>query len=259
LAISISLPAERIHRPLTRRRSLLGFAVLLALGIGTLFLSRSSIVHARSIEVSGNARLSRGDVVARAGVSRATNVVWLDESSVERHLEADPWIAEADVRVTFPATIRIDLVERVPVAIASDGIARTLVAADGTPLGPPARTRGLPRIELPVTSVVDARPPLGGAAPVLAGPRPSPSGAATAIGAMRPQVRASIVSVGVGADGTLDLRLEGGVTVRFGSAADPAAKARTLARILAWAEASGAEIAHVDVAAPLAPAVRLAR
>lgn len=259
MAISISLRAERLRRAVTVPRPLVAVAVLLALGAGVLFLSRSSVLHARAIRVTGNDHLSRAEVVARAEVSRATNVLWLDESAVERRLEAEPWIAEAEVGIAFPATIRIELVERVPVAIADDGIARTLLAADGTALGPAARTRDLPRIELPVASVADARPSPAGTSAVVMGPRPSARGAATAIGAMRPEVRSVIVSVGVRPDGTLDLKLEGGVTVRYGSAAEPVAKAQTLARILTWATATGERLAHVDVAAPRAPAVRLAR
>ncbi len=60
----------------------------------------------------------RPQIVRIAGVSNATNALWLDEGVVERRLEAEPWIADADVRVTLPLTVEIAVHERSPVAVA---------------------------------------------------------------------------------------------------------------------------------------------
>lgn len=260
MAISISLLAERIRRPVGLRRSLVGALAVVAIAAGAFALSRSSLPHARAIRVTGARHLSRAEVVELAGVSRATNLVWLDEGAIERRLETEPWIAEAGVGIAFPATIRLAIVERVPVAFATDGVARVLVAADGTTLGSATRTRGLPRIELPSSTTVDTRPPPGGATGVepVDGVRASPRGAALAMGAMSPQVREGIVSARVGPGGTLELELRGGVTVHYGSTLQLAAKTDALERILAWASATGARLSEVNVAAPTAPAVTFA-
>jgi cell division protein FtsQ len=245
LAISISLRAEPGRRRAGIRAGVLGVAAVVALGLGGSQLTRSSFLHARAIEVTGAARLSRAEVVARAAVSGATNVWWLDELAVERRLEADPWIADAHVSTGFPATIRIAIVERSPVAVASERLGGLLVAADGTALGPARRTRGLPRIEVAGASTAE-------------GARPSRAEAASILGAMTSELRASIVVVTMAADGYVDLRLRGGIRVGYGSAAQPTAKAQALDRILSWANATGERIAWVSVAAPNAPAVRLA-
>ena len=73
-------------------------------------------------------------IVRIAGVSNATNALWLDEGEAERRLEAEPWIADADVRVTFPLTVEIAVHERSPVAVAR-GAVTSLMAGDGTALG----------------------------------------------------------------------------------------------------------------------------
>jgi cell division protein FtsQ len=227
-----------------RLRVLVAVAAV-ALAVAGVLLSRSSLLHARGVAVIGASHLSRADVVRAAGVSRSTNVVWLDEGAVERRLESQAWVDVADVRVAFPWTIEITIVERVPVAVASDGLRETLVAADGTALGPADRDRGLPRIELPRAFAVD-------------GVRTSPTGAAVAVGSMSAELRERLASVSVLADGTLDLRLRGGVGVRYGSASEPRRKAAVLERILAWAEQEGMHLAAVNVVAPDLPAVRIA-
>jgi cell division protein FtsQ len=244
LAISIPLRAEAGRRLIDHRVWILAAVAVAALAVGGVVLSRSDVLHARGVEVVGASHLSRAEVVAAAGVSQATNVVWLDEGAVERRLEANPWIADADVRVAFPWTIELRVVERVPVAVASDGLRETLVAADGTALGPADRTHGLPRIELPTTAALD-------------GVRESPRTAAAAIGAMSPEVRGQVTSVVVLVDGTLEIRLRGGVLVRYGAGTEPARKAAAIERVLAWADHEGERVAVVNVVAPERPAVKL--
>jgi cell division protein FtsQ len=233
LAISTTFPSERISRPPLGLRPAVVVVATAALVVGGFVLSRSSFVHARGVEVSGADHLSRAEVVALADVSKTTNVVWLDEGGIEQRLEADPWVADAEIDVALPATIRIRVLERVPVAVVTDGLQRTLVAADGTPLGPAVRVRDLARIDLPMAPGVDGRAWPSGVTDVPHGARPSAEGAAAALGAMSPGLRADVVSVKVLSDGSMTLRLASGLHVRYGEAAAPAAKAQTLERILA--------------------------
>ena len=256
MAISTTLLAERIRRPIVAWRPGVVALVAVAAIAGGFFLSRSSFVHARGIEVSGADHLSRSDIVGLAAVSKATNVLWLDDGGIERSLETHPWVADAEVHVALPATIRIEIVERTPVAVVSDGLVRTLVAGDGTPLGAASRIRDLPTIHLPMAGGVDGRAWPDGVIAIPHGARPSPRGAAAALGAMHPELRADVVSVRVLADGTMTMRLGSGVHVRYGEPAAPGAKAQALERVLAWARATGEDVANVNVASPRTPAVR---
>jgi cell division protein FtsQ len=222
--------------------------VLIAVGsvvllIGGVAASRSSVFDVRRIEVSGADHLHRPQIVRIAGVSNATNALWLDEGVVERRLEAEPWIADADVRVTLPLTVEIAVHERSPVAVAQ-GAVTSLMAADGTALGSGRIPRGLPVIEL-------------GAAGPVEGIRPSPVGAARALGAMAPTLRAQVARVRVLLDGSLELRLRGGPTVRFGTPEDAQRKAVTIQRMLAWAGSEGTPLRTLSVVSALAPAATL--
>jgi cell division protein FtsQ len=211
-----------------------------ALVIGGVTASRSSAFDVRGIEVSGNDHLHRPQVVRIAGITDATNALWLDEGQAERRLEAEPWIADADVRVTFPLNVEIAVRERTPVALAQ-GAVTSLMAADGTALGSGNVPRGLPVIEL-------------GGAGRAEGVRPSPVGAARALGAMTPALRVQVARVRVLLDGTLELRLRDGPTISFGTPDDARRKAVTIRRMLVWARTQGTPLRTLSVVAPLAPA-----
>lgn len=245
--MAISIPPR--DRPPRRvggvRLWLLLIPAIVAVSAGVIVLSRSPVFHARDVEVVGASHLSRSEIVATAEVSRQTNVLWFGQGAVEERLEDQQWIASADVGVSLPWTITITVVERVPVAVASDGVGDVLVAGDGTVLGPARRAGGLPRIRLPV-------------GPTFEGLYTSPAPAAAAIGAMGPELRDRLASVTVLADGTLQMRLRGGVAVRYGAASEIRRKAAALQQILAWAEEEGDILAVVNVVAPDLPAVKLA-
>lgn len=240
MGISISRPAESF-RPLRVRRRRAVIAVgSVALVIGVVAASRSSRFDVRRIEVSGADHLHRPQIVRIAGISNSTNALWLDEGVAERRLEAQPWIADADVRVTFPLKVEIAVHERSPAAVAR-GAVTSLMAADGTALGSGTVPRGLPLIELAGAGSVE-------------GIRPSPVGAARVLGAMAPALRAQVARVRVLLDGTLELRLRDGPTVRFGTPDDAERKVVTIARMLAWAGSEGTPLRSLSVVSALAPA-----
>jgi cell division protein FtsQ len=240
LGISTSRPAEWLRSLRGRRRTALIAVGSIALVIGGVASSRSSVFDVRRIEVSGADHLHRPQIVRIAGISNATNALWLDEGVVERRLEAEPWIADADVHVTLPLTVQITVHERLPVAV-TRGAVTSLMAADGTALGSGRVPRRLPVIDL------------GGAGSVE-GIRPSPVGAATVLGAMAPALRAQVARVRVLLDGTLELRLRGGPIVAFGTPEDAERKAVTIRWVLAWAGSEGTPLRTLSVVSALAPA-----
>jgi cell division protein FtsQ len=243
LAISTSRPAEWFRSQSRRRRAAIVAAGLTCLSVGALVASRTSAFDARRIEVTGARHLRPADVVRTAGVSSGTNVLWFDERAAERRLEAEPWIAHADVSGAFPLRIQIEITERTPVAVLAGGTG-DLIAGDGTVLGTRTGVKGLPRIELGVATSAEGKPS-------------SPVGAARVLGAMAPGLRSDVREVRVLLDGTLELRLEGGPRVRFGTPGDAEAKVAAMRRVLAWAHEKGSVIRRLSVVAPAAPAATL--
>ena len=244
MVISTSRPAEWIRSLRGRRPAVIG-ALAVAIVAGAFFLSRTSILDARRIEVAGTEHMHRPDVVAIADVSKETNVLWFDEGAAERRLEAEPWIASADVSASFPLTIRIAVTERRPVAVMGGGVG-SLIAGDGTALGAASVTGKLATIELGTVTTAEGQPP-------------SPVGAARALGAMPPALRSQVTRVHVMLDGTLELRLRGGTRVRFGTTDETSRKVEAIRRVLAWSTREGNAIRTLSVVAPSAPAATLVR
>jgi hypothetical protein len=103
-------------------------AVVAATAVG---VSRSPIVHARTIRVHGAAHLSRADVLRMAQIAVGVNVFMLDAGAAERRLEADPWVERAVISKHLPSTL-VWTCRAIPGrGHESTGLLR-LVAGDGT-------------------------------------------------------------------------------------------------------------------------------
>lgn len=233
-----SLPGSvwaRARRPVTIA---MASVVLVAAGLAA---TRTGLFRVRGLEVEGGSHRSRDQIARLSGVTERDNAIWLDETAVEARLLRDPWIGRAEVRVDLPWSVKITVTERSPVAVSRLGTEATLVAADGTILGP-GRGAGLP--------VVDAPP-----AWVDPGGNRAIGEAARALAALDPMLRSKVRRVTIGDTRGLELLLTDGLRVRFGPPGAYAAKARVLGEVVTWIEGSDERIREIDVSAPSAPVV----
>ena len=69
------------------------------------------------INVSGNSRLSRGEVVALLDGVRGTNMLTVDLDAWRKKLLSSPWVADAAIRRVFPGTVSVVVSERQPMGI----------------------------------------------------------------------------------------------------------------------------------------------
>ena len=83
------------------------------------------------VEVRGSRFLSEGEVRELLGPAVGENILGLDIESLKGRLRASPWVADATVSRTLPDTLRVDVREREPLALAE--LERLyLMDADGT-------------------------------------------------------------------------------------------------------------------------------
>jgi cell division protein FtsQ len=98
----------------------LGF-VLAALGYGLYrganVALQSRVLHVDRIVVHGNDRLSKGEVLALLNGLRGESLVWTDLDLWRRKLLSSPWVRDAVLRRSLPATIEISMTERQAVGI----------------------------------------------------------------------------------------------------------------------------------------------
>ena len=69
------------------------------------------------ITVSGNSRLSKGEVVTLLAGIRGSNMLTVDLESWRRKLLSSPWVADAAMRRVLPGTVNVIVSERQPMGI----------------------------------------------------------------------------------------------------------------------------------------------
>ncbi len=136
---------RRSHvRPARRRRPWTGrgwpvarLSVAVALALYGAYRGAHLVLSAEALQVtritvSGNVRLSKGEVVALMDGLRGRSMVTADLESWRRKLMASPWVGSAAMRRVLPSTIAVAIVERQPMGIGRLGDHLYLIDQQGT-------------------------------------------------------------------------------------------------------------------------------
>jgi cell division septal protein FtsQ len=213
-------------------------AIVIGAGIGFALL-QSPWLAVRNVRVFGAVNSPVADILSDHHIVEGVPTVSVRPAAIEDALERDPWVAIADVRVTWPGTVEATVVERVPAGWIETTAGWMLVSADGVAVAAGAPTAGEPVVEAPIgplglgdtiadEDVVAAFEFLALLTPELA-------------------VDARVRTTSMGLEATLSEH-----PVLLGNRRDMEAKAATLAAML---EAGVPEGATVNVVSPLRPAV----
>ena len=100
-----------------------------------------------SIALAGQHHISREDVLAAAGVTETTSLLFLDVEQTRERLKSNPWIADATVLKLYPGELQIGIREREAFALWQKDGRVSVIADDGTVLEPYVAPR---LIELPL-------------------------------------------------------------------------------------------------------------
>jgi cell division protein FtsQ len=124
------LRSERRRMVRRQRRGLMGRAVL-ALQLGGVLLVMVIVVWAgyarvmaserlrvAKVDVRGGQFLSEGEVRELLGPAVGENILNLDIADLKARLRSSPWVQDATVARTLPDTLRVEIRERVPLALA---------------------------------------------------------------------------------------------------------------------------------------------
>ncbi|MDJ0954630.1 MAG: FtsQ-type POTRA domain-containing protein [Acidimicrobiia bacterium] len=110
---------------------LLALAVIVGLVVAVF---QSSWFAVDSITIEGASRSRAAHIVRTAGVEEGVAIVSVRAGAVEEELRRDPWIAEAQVRVVWPRSIEVFVVEYVPIARVKSGATWLVTSTDGAVL-----------------------------------------------------------------------------------------------------------------------------
>src|SRR3954471_15437580 len=89
-----------------------------------------------SIALAGQRRLTREDILAAAGVTGRSSLLFLEAGEMRARLKANPWIAEANVLKLYPSRLHIAITERDAFALWQRDGKVEVIAEDGTVVEP---------------------------------------------------------------------------------------------------------------------------
>ena len=89
-----------------------------------------------SIALAGNNHVSREEVLATAGISGTTSLLFLDVGEARERLKTNPWISDATVLKLYPGELQIGIKEREAFALWQKEGRVSVIADDGTVLEP---------------------------------------------------------------------------------------------------------------------------
>jgi cell division protein FtsQ len=166
-------PARKRNRWLSRRwraaAAVLLAALVLYAGRRTASaVSQLDVFHIDRINVRGNHHLSTGEVLALVSGLRGQSILEVDLETWRRTLLKSPWVADALLRRTLPATVEVAIFERAPLGIGRINGALYLVDDRGMVIdeyGP-----SYADLDLPIIDGLSGRPAAGGG---TAGEEPS--------------------------------------------------------------------------------------
>ena len=89
-----------------------------------------------AIGLAGQLHVSREEVLATAGVTGRSSLLFLDVEEARERLKTNPWIADANVLKLYPGELQIRVTERVAFALWQKDGRVSVIADDGTVLEP---------------------------------------------------------------------------------------------------------------------------
>jgi cell division protein FtsQ len=138
-------------------------AVAIAAVVARNFLlhdARFVIPASANIETVGNTHLTRVQMLSVFGEDMERNIFKVPLAERRTDLERLPWVQHATVMRLLPNTLRVSVVERMPVALARQGSSIGLVDSSGVLLDMPADAPGDPHYSFPVLLGISANDPL---------------------------------------------------------------------------------------------------
>jgi cell division protein FtsQ len=249
-----------------RRLRIALLAILVAmplLGGAYELLRHSSLTAVDHVQVRGLVAVHGADTAAieaaLTGAAHGMSTLAVSPVALRAAVAAYPIVGAVRVHPSFPHGLRIEVVERPPVAALVVNGASTAVAADGVVLGPGFLSSSLPLVNAgkatattaaSASAVTTTLPPVGGSVHGA-----SLLGVLAVLGAAPAPLAREVTRVYSGPKG-LTVALRGDLPAYFGDATRPHAKWLSLARVLADPSSAGA--VYIDVRLPERPAAGFA-
>ena len=213
----VAEPKRPTARSVKGLRLIMWSIVLAAASVAlALVLYFTPAMAARSVVVIGVGTVTREEVVDAAQVRLGTPLLQIDTDAVADRVAGIRRVASARVQREYPSTLRISIVERIPLVVKDFPDGPHLFDRDGVDFATAPPPPGLPYIE--VENPGPADPPTKAALQVMT--------------ALRPEVVAQVSRVAAPSVSSVTLTLADGRTVVWGTTDRTGEKAEKLAALL---------------------------
>jgi len=207
-----------VGRGVVRGLKVLTLAVMLtivAVGLG-LVLYFTPVMSVRNLQIEGLEAIPRDEVVAAVAVRTGAPLLQVDTDEVANRVAAISRVASVRVQREYPSSLRVTVVERVPVAVKDMPDGTHLFDRDGVDFATAPPPPGVPYLD------VDNP-----------GPNDPPTKAALAVlTALRPEVAGQVGRVAAPSVASITLTLADGRVVIWGTTDRTEEKAEKLAALL---------------------------
>ena len=174
------------------------------------------VKSARSVAVTGIGAVSREEVIEAAQVRLGTPLLQIDTGAVADRVAGIRRVASARVQREYPSTLRVTVVERVPVVVKDFPDGPHLFDRDGVDFATAPPPPGLPYIDVDNPGPAD----------------PATRAALEVMTSLRPEVAAQVSRVAAPTLASVTLTLTDGRTVVWGTTDRTPEKAEKLAALL---------------------------
>ncbi|MGH9307217.1 MAG: cell division protein FtsQ/DivIB [Acidimicrobiales bacterium] len=239
-----------VARSAGRRRLRLlvwGLSTVLAIALALAVL-HSPIVGVRHVRITPSSHLSVATLAASAQINKGEPMVDISTTATQDRIDALAWVARSRVRLQWPSTVVVNVVERIPVAkVPAKAGQWSVVDSTGRVLevtnAPPAGLVTIAGVDQTVPAGSNLN---GSAAPALAV-------AAALVSDIPASVRTQVLSINEVGGGQVELHLAFGGLAQLGGTDQLAEKLRSLSTVLARVNLVG--VTAIDVSVPQAPTV----
>ncbi|MCZ4534983.1 FtsQ-type POTRA domain-containing protein [Gordonia terrae] len=225
-----------------RSRVVLGTLMVVAAGVGLVLIAYlTPLMSVRGTDVRDNGSIPADEILRIAAVPSGTPLLQVDTRAVAQRVATIPSVESARVQRSYPSSLTITVVERVPVVIVNNGDDVHVLDKSGVAFLDYDRTQGVPPEVLKL--------------PVLDTPNPGPADPTTretiaAVAGLPESLARQVIRVTATSPVDIEFTLSEKRTVVWGDSDRGAEKARTLTHLLTR------EARMYNVSSPEFPAYR---
>ncbi len=119
----------KLKRRQKKQLAFLTMITLIASLVAVILLTPAFNVN--NIDISGNNMVSDEEIIMAGGLSKNVNILNVDTDAAEKNIKSLPYIKKAEIKRSFPDTIKIKVMEEVGVAYFTTKNGYVIISSDG--------------------------------------------------------------------------------------------------------------------------------